>query len=116
VRRAASAHARAGRLRSVRLSFRRWRWTRPSPQHAGALPASGVTSLQVARSLFGDFLEFVPNAAIQYRFARPPSSLAPPRLLLSGPLDREPLGLASSYSGPDKVHLINGGHKIGSDL
>ena len=43
---------------------------RPSPQHAGALPTGGVTSLQVARSLFGDFLEFVPNAAIEYRFAR----------------------------------------------
>jgi hypothetical protein len=26
--------------------------------------------LQVARSLFGDFLEFVSNAAIEYRFAR----------------------------------------------
>src|SRR5262245_26138947 len=43
---------------------------RPSPQHAGTLPASGVTSLQVARSLSGDFLEFVSNAAIEYRFAR----------------------------------------------
>jgi hypothetical protein len=43
---------------------------RPSPQHAGALPASGVTSLQVARSFFADFLEFVPNAVIKYRFAR----------------------------------------------
>ncbi len=43
---------------------------RPSPQHAGGLPASGVTGLQVARSFSGDFLEFVSNAAIEYRFAR----------------------------------------------
>jgi hypothetical protein len=43
---------------------------RPSPQHAGGLPASGVTSLQVTPSLSGDFLEFVSNAAIEYRFAR----------------------------------------------
>jgi hypothetical protein len=41
----------------------------PSPQHVGGLPASGVTSLQAARSLFGDFLEFISNAAIKYRFA-----------------------------------------------
>jgi hypothetical protein len=42
----------------------------PSPQHAGGLPASGVTGLQAAPSFFGDFLEFVSNAAIEYRSAR----------------------------------------------
>jgi hypothetical protein len=38
--------------------------------HVGALPASGVTSLQVALSFSGDFLEFVFDMAIKYRFAR----------------------------------------------
>src|SRR5215472_4166736 len=42
----------------------------PSPQHAGGLPARGVTSLHVAPSFLGDFLEFVSNAASEYRFAR----------------------------------------------
>jgi hypothetical protein len=42
----------------------------PSPQHAGGLPASGATSLQAAPSFLGDFLEFVSNAAIEYRSAR----------------------------------------------
>jgi hypothetical protein len=40
----------------------------PGPQHAGGLPASAVTGLQAAPSFFGDFLEFVSNAAIEYRF------------------------------------------------
>jgi hypothetical protein len=40
----------------------------PSPQHGGGLPASGVTGLQAAPSFLGDFLEFVSNAAIEYRF------------------------------------------------
>src|SRR6516165_12616785 len=42
----------------------------PRPAACGRLPASGVTGLQVAQSFFGDFLEFVFNAAIEYRFAR----------------------------------------------
>jgi len=42
----------------------------PSPQHAGGLPASEVTGLQAARSFFGDFLDFVSNAAIEYRSTR----------------------------------------------
>src|SRR5262249_29835516 len=66
----ASTRSRAGGAVSACLSFRRWRWTRPGPQHAGGLPARGVTSLQAASSFFGDFLEFVSNAAIEYRFAR----------------------------------------------
>src|SRR5215468_9425596 len=62
--------SRAGGAVSARLRVRRWRWMCPSPQHAGGLPARGVTSLQVAPSFLGDFLEFVSNAAIEYRFAR----------------------------------------------
>jgi hypothetical protein len=55
---------------SARLNFRRWRRMCPGPQHAGGLPASGVTRLQAARSFIGDFLEFVSTAAIEYRSAR----------------------------------------------
>jgi hypothetical protein len=42
----------------------------PSPPHGGALSANDVTSLQAALSLSGDFVEFVSEAAIEYRFAR----------------------------------------------
>jgi hypothetical protein len=37
--------------------------------HVGALPLSPVTSLQVALNFSGDFLEFVFDMAIEYRFA-----------------------------------------------
>src|SRR3984893_19338689 len=40
----------------------------PGPQHAAGLSASGVTSLRAVPSFLGDFLEFVSNAAIEYRF------------------------------------------------
>src|SRR5262244_808367 len=58
---------RAGTQSRPRVRFGRWQWMCPSPQHAGGLPARGVTSLQAASSFFGDFLEFVSNAAIKYR-------------------------------------------------
>ena len=74
----AGTQSRAGGTVSARLSVRRWRWMCPrmcpSPQHAGGLPASGVTGLQAAPSFLGDFLEFISNAAIEYRFARPDRS------------------------------------------
>src|SRR5262249_37700946 len=63
----ASTRSRAGGLLSARMRLRRLRWMCPSPQHAGGLPARGVTGLQAAARFFGDFLEFVSNAAIKYR-------------------------------------------------
>src|SRR5215469_11361735 len=66
----AGTRSRAGGLLAARVRLRRWQWMCPSPQHAGGLPARGMTSLQVAPSFLGDFLEFVSNAAIEYRFAR----------------------------------------------
>ena len=66
----AGTQSRAGGAVSARLNFRRWRRMCPGPQHAGRLPASGATSLQVAPSFLGDFLEFVSKVAIEYRCAR----------------------------------------------
>jgi len=63
----------------------------PSPQHAGGLPASGVTGLQAAPSFLGDFLEFVSNAAIEYR---PLASMGTGAARCSSPKRLDPIGLA----------------------
>ena len=42
---------------------------RHDARHVGTLPVSGMTSLQVALSFSGDFLEFVFDMAIECCFA-----------------------------------------------